>query len=152
MSSEIRALREGELVEHTELVYASYSHEREHQPGSMLTHGDWWLRSVECDPYYDLAQTRVMVMDGRLVSSVTCYLRPTYVAGRTIKAACIGSVCTHPDYRRRGLVRQVLDESAQWMVAEGFAWSFLYGLEAVYGGSGWRMLSSPTVTADVYVR
>ncbi len=152
MSSEIRALKPSEFDEHADLVYQSYFYDRELAPGSMLTRRDWWLRGMEREPYYEPAQTRVMVMDGRLVSSVGCYLRPSYIAGREAKAACIGSVCTHPEYRKRGLVKQVLAEASDWMVAEGFLWSFLFGLEAVYGGSGWRMLASPTVAADVCVR
>ena len=152
MSAEIRALREDELEEHAALVYASYTYQRELAPGSMLTHPDWWLRGIEHDPYYEPAQTRVMVMDGRLVSAVTCYLRPSYIAGRQIRAACIGSVCTHPQYRGRGLMRQVLAEAVDWMVSAGVLWSFLFGLEAVYGGSGWRMLSTLTAVADLEVR
>lgn len=151
MSAEIRALREDEFEEHAALVYASFSHQRELQPGSMLTQPDWWLREAERDPDFRPEQIRVMVMDGRLVSSVGCYPRPSYVAGRQVKAGCIGGVCTHPEYRKRGLVKQVLAEATDWMVGEGFLWSFLFGLEAIYGGSGWRMLGTLTATADLDV-
>ena len=96
----IRALRPDEFEEHAELVFASYTHEREVPEGSMLADREWWLRGIERDPYYEPEQTRVMRLDGKLVASVTCYLRPSYVDGRQRKAACIGSVCTHPDYRR----------------------------------------------------
>ena len=149
---QIRALRESELQAHAELVYVSYSHERELEPGSMLTHPDWWLRSVERDPYYDLAQTRVLVLDGRLIASVTCYSRPTCIADRIAPAACLGSVCTHPEHRRQGYLRQVLAEAIEWMTGAGFLCSFLYGQERVYGGSGWRILTSFDLTADLRVR
>ena len=149
---EIRALRDDELDEHAELIYVSYSHERELDPGSMLTHRDWWLHSIERNPYYEPQQTRVMEMDGRLVSSVTCYHRPTYVPGGEAKAVCIGSVCTHPDYRRRGLAREVLQEATEWMISEGYQWSFLYGRAEVYGGSGWRNLSTFDTFADLRLR
>ncbi|MEA3403162.1 MAG: GNAT family N-acetyltransferase [Armatimonadota bacterium] len=148
----IRPLRENDYDEHAELVYVSYSHGKELPQGSMLTHRDWWLRSIERDPYYRPEQTRVMEVDGRLVASVSCYHRPTYVAGRRVDAACIGSVCTHPDHRRQGYIRQVLVEAAEWMAAQGWEWSFLYGREEIYGGSGWRMLSSFDLIADLGVR
>ncbi len=148
----IRALEATEFDEHADLVYVSYSHERELEPGSMLTHRDWWLRGIEREPYYEPDQTRVMEVDGRLVASVTCYYRPTWVHGRRVEAACIGSVCTHPDYRRRGYVRRLLAEAVEWMRARGWEWSFLYGLEAVYGGSGWRNLTTFEVIADVTLR
>ncbi len=149
---QIRALREDELNEHAELIYVSYSHERDLEPGSMLTHRDWWLQSIGSNPYYEPEQTRVMEMDGRLVSSVTCFHRPTHVSGHEVKAACIGSVCTHPDYRRRGLAREVLQEAVDWMIEEDYQWSFLYGKYEVYGGSGWENLSSWNTIADLRLR
>ena len=152
MATEIRALRDSERNEHAELVYRSYSHERELPERSMLTHPDWWLWGAERDPYYEPEQTRLMAIDGNLVSSVTCYLRPSHIAGRVVKACCLGSVCTHPDYRGRGLLRQVLSAAAEWMAGQGVLWSFLYGREAIYGGSGWRHLASWALTADLRVQ
>ena len=149
---EIRALQESEFDEHAELVYVSYSHERDLKPGEMLAHRDWWLRSIERDAYYEPAQTRVMSVDGRLVASVGCYYRPTWVRGQRVEAACIGSVCTHPDHRRKGYVREILSEATQWMRAQGWEWSFLYGLEAVYGGSGWQNLAAFDLVAELTPR
>ncbi|MGD9495569.1 MAG: GNAT family N-acetyltransferase [Armatimonadota bacterium] len=148
----IRALREREFDEHAELVYVSYAHEKQLPPGSMLTHRDWWLRSVERDPYYEPAQTRVMEVEGRLVASVGCYYRPTYIDGRVVDAACIGSVCTHPDHRRRGYVRELLAEAVAWMTDRGWEFSWLYGLQDVYGGSGWRNLTAFDLVAALSVR
>ncbi|NLO04966.1 MAG: GNAT family N-acetyltransferase [candidate division WS1 bacterium] len=148
----IRALREDEFDEHAELVYRSYTHEREIPADSMLTHRDWWVRSIERDPCYEPEQTRVMEVDGRLVASVTCYYRPTYIAGRQVEASCIGSVCTHPDYRRRGYVREILTECVEWMTARRWEWSFLYGKAEVYGGSGWLNLASLDLSTDLQLR
>lgn len=152
----IRALREDEIDEHAELVYVSYTHEREIPPDHMIAHPDWWLRGIERDPYYTPEQTRVMEVDGVLVASVTCYQRATCMGaeaqGREAKVACIGSVCTHPDHRRKGHVREVLAEAAEWMAAEGYEWSFLYGKAEVYGGSGWRNLATWDTLADLAVR
>ncbi len=149
---QIRALREEEFEEHAELVYVSYSHGRELEPGSMLTRRRWWLEGIERDPYYEPAQTRVMEVGGRLVASVSCYHRPTYVTGRVVDAACIGSVCTHPEHRRKGYVRQVLAEAVEWMREQRWEWSFLYGLEDIYGGSGWRNLTAFDLVADLHLR
>lgn len=142
MASEIRALQEHELPAHAELVFRSYRDGRDLPAGSMLTHPDWWLRSIGREPGYRPEQTRVLCRDGRLVASVTCFMRPSRVAGCDVPMACIGSVCTRPDWRRRGLVREVLAEAAEWLRQQGVVASFLFGLEAVYGGSGWRHLST----------
>lgn len=148
----VRALREDEFEEHAELVYVSYTHEREVPAGSMLAHRDWWLRGIERDPYYEPEQTRVVEVDGRLVAGVTCYHRPSYIAGSEVKAACIGSVCTHPDYRRQGHARAALDDAVDWMTGEGYEWSFLFGKYEIYGGSGWENLATWDVSAKLHLR
>lgn len=152
MSTEIRGLQESELSTHAALVHQSYYEYVASGERVFLGDPDWWLKSIASDPYYRPEQTRVMIIDGQFVSSVTNYTRHVYADGRTAKVSCIGSVCTHPDFRRRGLVRQVLAEAIDWMQTEGYQWSCLFGLEDVYGSSGWSFLSSFNVVADLRLR
>lgn len=151
MATELRGLRASEMEAHAELVHASYYEYVVSGERNFLADPHWWLKSAQADPYYEPEQTRVMVIDGQLVASVTNYLRQMHCDGRFGKASCIGSVCTHPDFRKRGLVRQVLAESIEWMEREGFNWSLLYGKEQVYGGSGWTILSSWNLASDLLV-
>ena len=146
MSCEIRGLQETELAAHAKLVYESYR-EYVSDDSNPLANPHWWLEVVEHDPYYFPEQSRVMVLDGALVASVTCYWREMYCAGRVATVGAIGSVATHPDHRRQGYVREVLTEARQWMHDNQFDCSFLFGKEEVYGGSGWRLLSSLETTA-----
>lgn len=141
MSCEIRGLRESELEEHNRLVYQSYA-EYITQGRDFLADERWWISGIEHDPYYHPEQSRVMVLDGELVASVTCYQRMMYCGGELAKVGAIGSVATHPDHRRRGYVRQVLAHSRQWMHDSGFDFSFLFGKYEVYGGSGWECLTA----------
>ena len=152
MSIEIRGLKPDEMEEHGELVFLCYTHRSDVGDDSFLTRPDWWLQSASADPWYAPEQTRVMVIDGKLVSAVTCYSRPSFIAGRAAKTCCLGSVCTHPAYRRRGLLRQVLAEAAEWMAGQGVPWSFLYGDQNIYGGSGWLPLTSWSIKADLRLR
>ena len=152
MSTEIRGLGESELEAHAELVYRSYKEYADSGERPFLGDPHWWLKSVRSDPYYEPDQTRVMVLDGQLVASVSNYTREMYVDGRRAKVSCIGSVCTHPHHRRKGLIKQVLAESIEWMQRHGFNWSFLFGREAVYGSSGWSLLTTFHLTADLRVR
>jgi GNAT superfamily N-acetyltransferase len=149
MATEIRALREDELEAHAALVHASYYEYVVSGERNFLADPHWWLKSSLADPYYRPDQTRVMLIDGQMVASVTNYTRQVNVDGRLAKVSCIGSVCTHPDFRKRGLVRQVLVESIDWMEREGYDWSFLFGKQEVYGGNGWTILSSWNLTADL---
>lgn len=151
MGSEIRGLRESEMEAHAELVYLSYLEYAEGKPG--LADPQWWLRSVRADPYYDPEVTRVLFQDGRMVASVTNFDRWVYVGdGRRARVSCIGSVCTHPEFRRRGLARQLLAACLEWMLAKGFHWSSLFGREEVYNSSGWTVLTSFTCTAELQTR
>ena len=152
MATEIRALREDELETHAALVHASYHEYVVSGERDFLAVPDWWLQSVRADPYYAPEQTRVMLIDGQMVASVTNYTRQVNVGGRLAKVSCIGSVCTHPNFRKRGLVRQVLAESIGWMEHQGYNWSFLFGKEEVYGGSGWTILASWNLTADLVIQ
>lgn len=152
MGMEIRGLREAELEAHAELVYVSYYDRTQGRPGSFLADPQWWLKFAQADPYYQPEQTRVMALNGQLVASVTNYTRQMNVAGRLAKASCIGSVCTHPDFRKRGLLRQVLAEAIDWMGHEGYNWSLLYGKEEVYGGSGWTILTSLNLATSLHLR
>jgi len=152
MATEIRGLTGSELQAHAQLVYESYHEYVQSGERTFLGDPDWWLQAVKADPHYQPEQTRVMIQDGRMVASVTNYTRQVHADGRLAQVSCIGSVCTHPDFRRQGLLRQVLDEAIAWMQQSGYHWSSLYGREEVYGGSGWSILTSLELVADVRLR
>lgn len=152
MGTEIRGLRDTELEAHSDLVHKSYYEYVVSGERTFLADPQCWRKFSGADPYYEPEQTRVMAVDGQLVASVTNYTRQVYAAGRQAKVSCIGSVCTHPDFRKRGLVKQVLTESIEWLEREGYHWSSLFGKEEVYGGSGWTVLSALTLSADLRVR
>lgn len=137
MSVEIRALRQDELDVHDQLVYDAY-----HEFNRDGQDKRWWLDVASHDPYYTPDQTQVLLADGVMAASVTAYRREMYCAGKTALVGAIGSVATHPDYRKRGYVRSLLEASCAWMRDNQFDFSFLFGREEVYGGSGWRMFSA----------
>ena len=60
----------------------------------------------------------------------------------------IAEVCTHPDYRGRGLARAILAEIHDWARAQGFDWSLLFGSHAIYGGSGYARIDNPIRALD----
>lgn len=47
-------------------------------------------------------------VDGRLVGYLECRWLEHYFGDRTLPAANIGALCTHPDFRRRGIARSLL--------------------------------------------
>ncbi len=88
-----------ELIELANLVFRMSS-------GRTPTMGEEFpllLSAGNCD---DLYITRI---DGRLVSLVGVYRQTMVCDGLEVPVACLGSVCTHPDYRGRGLAGDLTD-------------------------------------------
>ncbi|NIA21384.1 MAG: GNAT family N-acetyltransferase [Anaerolineaceae bacterium] len=56
---------------------------------------------------------------GRPVSFIGTDLQDYISCGCRIPVACLGGVCTHPDYRRRGLARELLDLAYRGSRAKG---------------------------------
>jgi len=92
------------------------------------------------------AENLYIVRDGRRVASHVGVLRQTIcTCGLRIPVACIGSVCTHPDYRGRGLASQLMDLAIRRSVEAGDL------LMPISGGRGlYRRLGA--VSLGPYVR
>jgi predicted N-acetyltransferase YhbS len=54
-------------------------------------------------------ETRIIVADGKPVSHVRIVYNHLSVHGAKVKVASFGGVCTHPDYRGRGIATELLD-------------------------------------------
>jgi len=52
----------------------------------------------------------VKIVGGEVVSHVGVLSLPLVIEGRAVTAAGIHAVCTHPDHRRRGHYRAVMNE------------------------------------------
>ncbi len=82
---------------------------------------------------------------GRIVSSVHVFMRRIRDReGRPQKVGGIGSVSTHPDYRKRGHSGRLLTMAMESMEREGCVWSLLgTGVNDHYALYGWRTVSTP---------
>ena len=88
-----------ELIELANLVFRTSS-------GRTPTMGDEFPLLLSAGNCQDLYVTRV---DGRLVSLVGAYRQTMVCDGLELPVACLGSVCTHPDYRGRRLAGDLTD-------------------------------------------
>jgi len=89
------------------------------------------------------ADLRVLVEnDGELVCHVGLYRREVTWNGRKLRVGGIGSVATHPDFRRRGLASIALDAAIHTFKDEratDFAMLFCEPHNAsFYAGRGWK--------------
>ncbi len=85
------------------------------------------------DMYFRLRYTneisRVVRREGKIVSALQAIPYPMTWNGAIIPIAYISGACTHPDYRKQGLMRQLLKDTHRHMHADGILLSTLIPAE-----------------------
>jgi len=76
--------------------------------------------------------------DGQIVSVVGAYPRVWQIGDETLKLSGIGGVCTHPDYRGQGLMKQLMERAVADMKLEGYHISWLGGQRQRYQYYGYE--------------
>ena len=110
---------------------------------------EYFANQTEHDATYRFGQTRIIEVDGRVVSHVRLFHRRMLVRGVALPVGGVGSVATHPDYQRRGLATALLQDAIARMERAGYALSFLWtGLVPLYERLGWRAVPQPFYTAQ----
>jgi GNAT superfamily N-acetyltransferase len=110
------------------------------------TRPDVFRRQTEHDSTFRWRHARVVEVDGAVVGYLRIFDRRMWLRGTRLRAAGIGSVGTHPDYRRRGLATALLRDTLALLRREGYHLSFL-GSEvaaAFYERLGWRIVRQPS--------
>ena len=113
---EIRGVRESELREMIDLQCAIHNpsgHQRYHQ----YIHGD---------SSYRLDQTRVVVVDERIVATMRVWDREMRVGSTPLRMAGVGGVGTHPDHRRQGYAAAMMRDAADWFRSAGYQMGLLF--------------------------
>ncbi len=103
-------------------------------------------RQTEHDSTFRWRYGRVVEVDGAVVGYLHIFDRRMWLRGARLRAAGIGSVSTHPDYRRRGLATALLRDTLALLHRDGYHLSFL-GSEvaaAFYERLGWRIVRQPS--------
>jgi predicted N-acetyltransferase YhbS len=107
---------------------------------------DLFRRQTEHDSTFRWRHSRVVEVDGAVVGYLRIFDRRMWLRDARLRAAGIGSVATHPDYRRRGLATALLRDTLALLHREGYHLSFL-GSEvaaAFYERLGWRIVRQPS--------
>lgn len=126
---EIREARESELEQVVELCCMMFNpdgHER------------YW-QYVRGDSSYRLPQTRVVVVNDRVVSTLRVWERRMRVGASLVTMGGIGGVCTHPNYRGVGYASALMRDSIGYLRATGCDLGVLFTIipDAFYSGLGW---------------
>ena len=129
---EIRAARESELAQVVELSCIAFNpdgHER------------YW-QYVTGDSSYRLPQTRVVVVNDTVVSTLRVWERRMRVGASLVTMGGIGGVCTHPDYRGVGYASALMRDTIDYLRMTGCDLGVLFTIipEAFYRRLGWISL------------
>jgi GNAT superfamily N-acetyltransferase len=141
MTRHIRAARPADMPAAYELLSLCFPDARP----------DLFRRQTEHDSTFRWRHARVVEVDGAVVGYLRIFdrrmwLRGARLRGARLRAAGIGSVATHPDYRRRGLATALLRDTLAFLRREGYHLSFL-GTEIAapfYERLGWRIVRQPS--------
>ena len=90
------------------------------------------------DSSYELDQSRVCVVDGKIVSYVRVSDRSMYIGEAAVKLGGIGMVVTSPEYRGRGYASALLRDAIAYMEANNYDLSILFTtIQPFYMPLGW---------------
>lgn len=122
---------QAELVEVVELLDRSFDN----------TPREYFERHVLHDPTLRLQDTRVLIRNGKIVSTVQIFPRVMQVAGMELALGGIGNVATDPTERRAGYASVMMSDAIDEMRAERFPLSMLTTtINAYYERFGYRTI------------
>jgi len=115
-SMEIRGCNsKKELIEVVELCDSAFP----------KTRREYFERHVLKDKTLDEKDSRVLLIDGKIVSSVQVFPRTIYVQKERIKIGGIGNVATLPAERGKGYAGLLIKDSLDYIIKKGFVLSML---------------------------
>ncbi len=129
---EIRAAYESELEQVVELcclAFDSDDHER-------------YRQYVRGDSSYRPSQTRVVVVNDKVVSTLRVWERRIRVGASLVRMGGIGGVCTHPRYRGVGYASALMRDTIAYLRTTGYDIGALFTIipDEFYSRLGWVSL------------
>ncbi|WP_353498863.1 GNAT family N-acetyltransferase [Vibrio chaetopteri] len=80
--------------------------------------------------------------DHHVIAHLAVHEKTITAAGKAIPIAGVAEVCVHPDYRKKGLAKALIEEAHQWMEQQPFHYSILFGRDEVYTSSGYKRVTN----------
>lgn len=86
--------------------------------------------------------------DGQITAHIGVHEKQVLVSGKFLPIGGIAEVCVHPEHRRQGFVRLMLEEIHQWLTEKEFVYSVLFGDSQIYSSSGYRLVINVFMGSD----
>ena len=98
---------------------------------------------VEDDCSYQLDQTRVVVVDKRVVATLRIWERRMRIGSSIVTMGGFGGVCTHPDYRGLGYATELMKNAVEYMQNANYDIGVLFSIipGKFYSNLGWAPLT-----------
>ncbi len=97
-----------------------------------------WMRRWQAHPNNRPELTRILKIDGQIISHVLIVDVPVRYGDATLRIGGIGCVETHGDHTKKGYSSQVMEDVVRFMEADGFDLSLLFGIRNFYHKFGYR--------------
>lgn len=129
---EIRAAHESELEQVVDLNCIAFNPNQ---------HDRYW-QYVKGDSSYRRQQTRVVVVNDVVVSTLRIWERRIRIGDSIVTMGGIGGVCTHPKYQGVGYASALMRQTAEYFKTEGYDIGILFTIipEEFYEKYGWISL------------
>ncbi|MCG9128912.1 GNAT family N-acetyltransferase [Candidatus Poribacteria bacterium] len=129
---EIRAAHKKELEQVVELNCIAFNPNQ---------HERYW-QYVKNDSSYRLQQTRVVVINNRVVSTLRIWERRIRIGDSLVTMGGIGGVCTHPKYQGVGYASALMRQTTEYFKTEGYDLGILFTIipKEFYEKFGWTSL------------
>ena len=135
---EIRGMRE----EERETVHQMLDRAFPHMSKSFFD------KQADNDPVLRPEDTRILLEDGRILSSVRVYFRSIYCEGETVTVGGIGDVGTDPAARGQGYATRLLNDAIEYMRKKNAVLSLLFTrINLFYRRVGYFTI--PTIDLDI---
>jgi predicted acetyltransferase len=93
--------------------------------------------TVNDDPHFRNGDLRVVSVDGKMVSMMMLLRRSLRVGTAVVNGAIVAPVATHPDHQGKGHCSAVMRDAIQYMKAQGFEITILWGNPWLYPHYGY---------------
>ena len=125
----VRAAEPEEYPEILDMVYRAFKQSELERIIIKVTTGE--------DPNFQKGDLRVVEADGRIVSMMMIVRRQLRIGKAIVNGAIVAPVATHPDYERKGYCSAVMRNAIQYMKAQGFDMTILWGIPWLYPHYGY---------------